>query len=837
MNQSKIKERYSKIAPLWEKVKINFDKTEKEFPDIITDSYRDLYNTLNDRIELMRTDIIKSEQVLSPPAGEYISPMPKETEYSEPTLKALATSPIKDQSVEDSGQGRDFLTKAVTDSMSDEIVRLEPSMDEKQVSGESELFQGGKSSGGTSFDYSPTGFHERLGKGFVKGGTGMVRGIGGALKAMGAKETGKTLTDSVEKFESNYLQVHDPNFVDDVSAAFGSAVTFLLPGRAAMKGAKLLTMFPKIVNLAATLGTTASAVLESAVEAGSVYEEMDKKGLPEGEKREAAGYTFVTNLPLNFILDKWIFKDLPEGKKIKALFLGGGQEAVQESFQEIISTVAQGEEFNYKEIIKSGLLGFIVGGSIASVKAAFEGVDEKKRAELIGEFQKALTEADKVASQEKDANAKQDIKRAMNRLSEIENYIKSTVSFDELVAQETAKKPETIKPEIKKEVEPEITVDVQEDAPPEKQEKESDAPILQEISDVTALSREYVDSPESKKAFKKLQDKMLNVYKHNPEAVESIKEQLNKLSNSEKIELAFKLVAAQAPTFNKYIKDFKVIPESEWKYSSDTGGRWNPETKTIEIKEQSEDQPLIQQLVRISHEFRHVFDQALGKRTRRESEKKAYPTGYNIAGQIYKKIINQEVKRLEGVKEKGKVKTEITVGAATEVETPSEAVQEIIEGKRESTIGTKEFKKRMTAELEQAIEKAPSLELSEKELKKYRRGTGHRTKDYLDKYDSITIEIPGDGSFKIKNVKEELERVKSKVRGLSLEKKGGYPVPRETQKEPDLKTLPLDKITVEMKAINKAGEITTVKKSAKTALAKTESKISRLQKLLDCLEN
>lgn len=89
------------------------------------------------------------------------------------------------------------------------------------------------------------------------------------------------------------------------------------------------------------------------------------------------------------------------------------------------------------------------------------------------------------------------------------------------------------------------------------------------------------------------------------------------------------------------------------------------------------------------------------------------------------------------------------------IETPKQAIVEIIEGKQESKIGTAEFKKRMLAELDKAIEKAPEVN-PEFAL-------------------PIEIHIPGDGDFRISNVKSDLRAVATKVRGLK-EKQGRYPL-------------------------------------------------------------
>jgi hypothetical protein len=123
-------------------------------------------------------------------------------------------------------------------------------------------------------------------------------------------------------------------------------------------------------------------------------------------------------------------------------------------------------------------------------------------------------------------------------------------------------------------------------------------------------------------------------------------------------------------------------------------------------------------------------------------------------------------------------------GAKVEIaETPKEAVAEIIEGKRESTIGTTEFKKRMVAELDEAIATAKEMPADILELQRdlktaYQRERGYSaiTEKIEGKIESgeapsITIEIPGDGEFKLLHDKATLATLRQKVsRMIEVEK-------------------------------------------------------------------
>jgi len=85
------------------------------------------------------------------------------------------------------------------------------------------------------------------------------------------------------------------------------------------------------------------------------------------------------------------------------------------------------------------------------------------------------------------------------------------------------------------------------------------------------------------------------------------------------------------------------------------------------------------------------------------------------------------------------------------VETPKEAVAEIIEGKRESSINNAEFKRRMLPELDRAINSHPEIKEFSKAMQQL--GAKQALKNtYLNSdKPKITIEIPGDGEFIIDN--------------------------------------------------------------------------------------
>lgn len=237
---------------------------------------------------------------------------------------------------------------------------------------------------------------KRAVKGFGRGISGFFEGVGGFIEAIDnftnnnptsipptiggltakllLRSTGKPLKEAAQELEDRYLQVKDPKLADKVAEGFGSAATFFIPGLGAAKGAQAIAATPRI---AAWTGAGVSAVLESAVESGSTYNEAKERGVTEQDAQKAATKVFVSNLPLNLVLDKWVFNKIPEGKKITTLLKGSGQEATQEAIQQVISNVALKDPV-LQGVGESALIGGIVGGGVGGVKVGVESLAKDK---------------------------------------------------------------------------------------------------------------------------------------------------------------------------------------------------------------------------------------------------------------------------------------------------------------------------------------------------------------------------------------------------------------------------------------------------------------------------
>ena len=151
-------------------------------------------------------------------------------------------------------------------------------------------------------------------------------------------------------------------------------------------------------------------------------------------------------------------------------------------------------------------------------------------------------------------------------------------------------------------------------------------------------------------------------------------------------------------------------------------------------------------------------------------------------------------------------------GAGTGVKEVGNAIDEIIDEKRESTIGQKEFKVRMLAEIDKAIENVPDKEgfenLSKESLGDIKFGS-QATGNKIAKVQSdlrisrpsnvkdIKIHIPGDGTFTIANYYFDLLALKNRVAMIKDIKKAVPPKDRKYKKGKPLSKFDHDK---EMKA-------------------------------------
>lgn len=231
----------------------------------------------------------------------------------------------------------------------------------------------------------------------LRAGTGdFIKQIGGALDYVGADKIGKGVSEFGESVSKGYGEAYkngkeftwenllDPEYyATNVSRQVPQLATMFLGGGVGIgiKGATALTKLPTLARTIAGVagGTAAMTTLESAMEAGSVYEEAKKRGMDEKAAKDAADETFKKNLALTGStsaleltlamtpLTKGLSKfGVGRVGQLGATTAGGAlTEGVQEGFQNKISTEALGDEFKWTDpnTVEAMVIGGLLGGA------------------------------------------------------------------------------------------------------------------------------------------------------------------------------------------------------------------------------------------------------------------------------------------------------------------------------------------------------------------------------------------------------------------------------------------------------------------------------------------
>src|SRR3990167_6472785 len=203
---------------------------------------------------------------------------------------------------------------------------------------------------------------QRLAKSTVSGAVSPATEMGGAAQAIGLESIGESITKAGEKIQKE-LYVPDPTFAEKVASGFGSMATFLIPGIGTQTGAARLALVAP--RLARWFGVGVAAVLEAAVEAGSVFNEVLRRGGSRGEAFSAANKTFWSNLPTLLITNRLgIFGE--KGNLARRAITSSLMEGSQEVSQEIISNIALNDPVLHGAL-EAGAVGAIVGGGTSTV--------------------------------------------------------------------------------------------------------------------------------------------------------------------------------------------------------------------------------------------------------------------------------------------------------------------------------------------------------------------------------------------------------------------------------------------------------------------------------------
>lgn len=240
----------------------------------------------------------------------------------------------------------------------------------------------------------------------LRAGTGdFIKQAGDGLNYLGANKIGQGIAKAGESFSDGFGEAYkggkeftwgnllDPEYyATNVSRQVPQMATMLIGGGvgAGLKGLTSLTKLPTIAKtvVGVTGGAGAMTAIESAMEAGGVYEEAKRRGMSEADAKSAADETFKKNLALTggtslielglgmSPLTRGVSR-MGVGKQIAARTAGGVvTEGTQEGLQEKISTEALGDEFKWTDpstveaMVIGGLLGGATTGGMSSLQLA-----------------------------------------------------------------------------------------------------------------------------------------------------------------------------------------------------------------------------------------------------------------------------------------------------------------------------------------------------------------------------------------------------------------------------------------------------------------------------------
>lgn len=243
----------------------------------------------------------------------------------------------------------------------------------------------------------------------------------------------------------------------------------------ATKGLKLAPYASKMLNVLG--GSTAATALESALEAGQVFDEAMDKFSDEEVATKAANKAFIQNASLlsgtnfaEFLLAMTPARKIPFFSSSKLLRTGakvavsGAMEATEEMLQAKFQTEALGEEFRFTspEAKEAGAIGALFGGTLGGVGEVYntfrDTTIKNLPKELKAEFDKQVKiESDKGASPDVSQNkaldtmteknpkgVEQAIDGAVQEMSKDDPQFQKEIKIKEV---EEAKISEKIKPQ------------------------------------------------------------------------------------------------------------------------------------------------------------------------------------------------------------------------------------------------------------------------------------------------------------------------------------------------------------------------------------------------------
>lgn len=273
----------------------------------------------------------------------------------------------------------------------------------------------------TNYNAQPNVFGpQRYAQDFAAGELGSTASL---FDYLGAKTGIKSLS-GIGQSMGGYAQditPRDQAFADKLASGIGSFASFYIPGLGVAKATGVLSALPLIAQQGFGAGTMAA--LESAMEAGDVYDTLRKTrpDISEQEAQSRADKVFWENLPFIAVTDKIGFFNNTVGPVAKAL-LAAGTNAAQEAGQSAISNIATDRPIT-EGMGESALIGGIIGGGVGAV----QGVAERpqfNRSELAAVIQGEQNgTANANTSNVPETNAQVNAQRVVDRESTVANPV------------------------------------------------------------------------------------------------------------------------------------------------------------------------------------------------------------------------------------------------------------------------------------------------------------------------------------------------------------------------------------------------------------------------------
>ncbi len=194
-----------------------------------------------------------------------------------------------------------------------------------------------------------------------------------ALEAFAGIETpvGKAAQRAADRLGAlaQELMPDDPNFAEQLASGAGSMALFMVPGTAAGGAVSAIPRMGVVAaRLAPALSVGLPVVLESATEAGGVFQQALLAGKNREEAGQAAAKTFWANALLVGLTNRFGLDAQGRAALMKAI-ASAPMEGLQEAGQSIISDLAAGDPVNWNEVAVSLGVGSILGGALGGLRA------------------------------------------------------------------------------------------------------------------------------------------------------------------------------------------------------------------------------------------------------------------------------------------------------------------------------------------------------------------------------------------------------------------------------------------------------------------------------------